>query len=197
MHTLRWRLSARRLLPASPGLLLLFVACGGRVGSGAPDGSPPDHACNAGCLCITDPTACAASTGCCPTDTSTGFVCENGGCGTAGSGVEEAGAPTPAPTSPSPSPPAPVTCTSQGGGDLAADGGMGCGGAFSAESCTDGTQYYVQCSCPAATCTCSEQSGQSGSSGGGVPFNGCAQACSGSSFVAQMYQACGFPVPGE
>jgi len=189
MHTIRWGLSARRLLPASPCLLLLFVACGGRVGSGAPDGSPPDHACNAGCLCITDPTACAASTGCCPTDTSTGFVCENGGCGTPVGGEVEAGTPPP------PSPP--VTCTSEGGGRLAAVDG-GCGGAFTAESCSDGTQYYVQCTCPGATCTCSEQSGQGGgSSGGGVPFGGCAQACSGSTFVALMYQACGFPVPGR
>jgi len=179
---------------ASPGLLLLVVACGGRVESslGSVDAAPPEGGCHAGCLCITDRTTCAAAAACCPTDTLTGFLCENGACGSGG-GVEDAGTQPPSP----PSPPAPGTCTSQGLGLLVAPGG-GCGGALTSESCSNGMQYSIECNCPNGTCTCSEQSGQGGSSSSSsVSFSGCTPDCSGSNFVPLMFQSCGFPMPSH
>ena len=57
------------------------------------------------------------------------------------------------------------------------------------ETCSDGTTYQVDCSCPSGTCSCSEMSGMSGSGGGGIPFAGCPSCPS----VVQAYEACGFP----
>ena len=57
------------------------------------------------------------------------------------------------------------------------------------ETCSDGTTYQVDCSCPSGTCSCSEMSGMSGSGGSGFPFTGC-PTCPG---VDQAWNACGFP----
>ena len=67
-----------------------------------------------------------------------------------------------------------VTCTGESGGGSSSSSGSGpvCSLQLT-ESCSDGTNYSVTCSCPVATCNCSESSPNSGSSGSGIPFGGC------------------------
>jgi hypothetical protein len=79
-----------------------------------------------------------------------------------------------------------------GGGSIGGDAGT-CSVQVS-ESCSDGTNYGVTCTCPGAACTCSEMSAHSAASFPGAPFKGCAAGCS-TSTLTLAYEACGFPLP--
>ena len=82
-----------------------------------------------------------------------------------------------------------VTCTSSVGGGGSSGAGGGCE-VSSAGTCSDGTSFDINCSCPAGTCTCSKQTSSSGTQTSQVSI-ACPQACSlvsGDSLV----QACNF-----
>ena len=84
-----------------------------------------------------------------------------------------------------------VTCSL---GTTGVSGGGGSCEVKSVETCSNGTTYAVECSCPAATCICSESSGQGGSSGGGIPFTGCTGTCVFPSSLNLAYESAAFHI---
>jgi hypothetical protein len=88
-----------------------------------------------------------------------------------------------------------VKCMQVGTGGTS--GGSSCQAGIT-ESCDDGRTYYVNCSCPEATCLC--EYGYVGQTwytvpDAGIPFSGCpSEGCPPSS--AEFFAICGFPGPG-
>jgi hypothetical protein len=81
-----------------------------------------------------------------------------------------------------------VTCipgTSVGGG-----GSNGSCTTMMSETCSDGTTYTVDCSCPRATCNCSREMGSTGEGTLGAHYEGCSQFCS---VAMDAWDACNFP----
>lgn len=75
-------------------------------------------------------------------------------------------------------------------------GGSGGGGSCEiqmTETCSDGSQYSVDCQCQAGsamgTCSCAETNGMSGGSSGGSSFGGC-PVCPP---PGEAWKVCGFP----
>jgi hypothetical protein len=67
------------------------------------------------------------------------------------------------------------------------------------ETCSDGTTYIADCSCPRATCSCFEMNGASGGGTGGLPYGGCPIPCGDDvmspTAATDALRACGYPVP--
>jgi hypothetical protein len=81
--------------------------------------------------------------------------------------------------------PPPIVCEM---GPGSGSGGQSSCSVQASETCSDGTTYQVDCSCPSGTCTCMQTSGMSGSGGDGIPFSGC-PSCT----IGEAFAACGFP----
>jgi hypothetical protein len=81
-----------------------------------------------------------------------------------------------------------VTCTPQMGGGSSSGPGGGCE-VSTAGTCSDDTDFDINCSCPAATCTCSKQTTSSGTQTSQVSI-ACPQACSQSG--SSLVEACNF-----
>jgi hypothetical protein len=77
-----------------------------------------------------------------------------------------------------------VTCTSKAGGTTGAECHV-----TATESCTDGSNYDVECSCTTGICTCLESTNSGGSSSGASSFD----CPPGADCAAYGYAACGFP----
>lgn len=151
----------------SSALVLLWVpalafACGGKTGGGGSDGGPGSGSSSGG-----------------TSGSSSGSV----------SGSSSGGEPVDA--SPAIDATAPVFCNGVGGGGSsggATDGEPPPCEISQMESCSDGTEYSVNCQCPQGTCTCTAM-GTGAGSGGSVSY----PACPSCTQATNLFALCGFP----